>query len=141
MVLGWAEFVTIKTRLWRNFYIAWLTLTDHHDIHVTHYEHVKDNPVGEMWKILNFLDIQPDPERLQCLAKNTDGLFKRKPFKSLPLEVNPFTDELKDLIYKAIDEVNDALAAAGKDTLPLDKYEIYDANEAKEAKALRQKST
>ncbi|KAK3851335.1 hypothetical protein Pcinc_042009 [Petrolisthes cinctipes] len=138
---GWVEFVTLKIRLWRDFYIDWTSLTDPHNIHITHYENVRDNLVGEMWKILNYLNIQPDPGRLQCLANNADGLFKRKPSKSVPLDFNPFTQELKDLVYKAIDDVNSALEVAGKEMLPLDKYEIYDAKEAKISRTLRQQAT
>ncbi|KAK4300816.1 hypothetical protein Pmani_027007 [Petrolisthes manimaculis] len=137
---GWVEFVTLKIRLWRNFYTDWTSLTHPHNIHIIHYENVKDNLVGEMWKILTFLNIQPDPGRLQCLANNADGLFKRKPSKSVPLDFNPFTQELKDIVYKAIDDVNSALEVAGKEMLPLDKYEIYDAREAKVSRTLRQQT-
>lgn len=134
---GWAEFVTLKTGLWKDFYVDWLTLSEPVNIHVTYYEHLKTDPVGEMEKILHYLKLPIDNKRLQCVASNTDGLFKRKPSKNVPLDFNPFTRELKDIVYNAISEVDSALIKTGKKGLPLDKYELYDPWEAKVVKQLQ----
>ncbi|KAK8730833.1 hypothetical protein OTU49_007958, partial [Cherax quadricarinatus] len=132
-----AEFVTLKTGLWKDFYVDWLTLSEPVNIHVTYYEHLKTDPVGEMEKILHYLKLPIDNKRLQCVASNTDGLFKRKPSKNVPLDFNPFTRELKDIVYNAISEVDSALIKTGKKGLPLDKYELYDPWEAKVVKQLQ----
>ncbi|XP_071528311.1 uncharacterized protein [Panulirus ornatus] len=135
---GWAEFVTLKTRLWRDFYIDWLMLSEPRNIHITYYEDMKTDPVDEMKKILHYLHLPVDDNRLHCVGLNTDGLFKRKPSKNVPLDFNPFTRELKDIVYKAIDEVNLVLKQTGKEGLPLDQYELYDPHEADVAKYIRE---
>lgn len=127
---GWAEFVTLKIRLWRDFYEDWVKSTEPDNIYVTHYELLRDDPVGEMRGILKYLKIPEDEGRLACLGRNSDGLFKRKPRRNLELNFDPFTEELRGLIYDAIDAVDVALRARGKDGLPLDMYEVYDKAEA-----------
>ncbi|XP_045600125.2 uncharacterized protein [Procambarus clarkii] len=128
---GWAEFVMLKIGLWKDFYVDWLSLCQPVNIHVTYYEHLKENPVEEMEKIMHYLKLPIDNNRLYCVGSNTDGLFKRKPSKNVPLDFNPFTRELKDIVYKAIAEVDSVLKKTGKDGLPLSKYELYDPWEAK----------
>lgn len=140
LLAGWADFVTLKTRLWRDFYIDWLTMSKPENMHVTYYEDLKTDPVEEMKKILHYLHLPVDNSRLQCVGLNTDGLFKRKPSKNVPLDFNPFTRELKDIVYKAINEVNLVLNQTGKEGLPLDQYELYDQNEAKVARYILEHS-
>ncbi|XP_063853227.1 uncharacterized protein LOC135095990 isoform X2 [Scylla paramamosain] len=127
---GWVEFVTLKIRLWRDFYEDWVRKTQPNDICVTHYELLREDPVREMRGILKYLKIPEDKARLVCLGKNLDGLFKRKPRRNLDLNFNPFTDELRGLIYDAIDALDVALRERGKEGLPVDKYEMYDKTEA-----------
>ena len=80
--------------------------------------------------ILNFLNLPEDNARLVCLGKNLDGLFKRKPRRNLELNFDPFTEELRTVIYEAIYTVDNALRENEKEGLPLDKYEIFDVLEA-----------
>lgn len=94
-----------------------------------------------MRKILHYLRLPIDDDRLTCVGLNTDGLFKRKPSKTGPLDFAPFTRELKDIVYEAIDKVNIVLKETGKEGLPLDIYELYDEHEAKTAKRIRQQRT
>ncbi|XP_066959269.1 uncharacterized protein [Macrobrachium rosenbergii] len=140
---GWAEFVHLKARLWRDFYVDWLTLSD--DLHLTFYERVREDPVGEMRRILAHLDLPRDEGRLACVATHGDGLFKRRPSKNLPLTFDPFTRDLKEVVYGAVDDVEAALrerrrgrrtgqggGGDGGEGLPLALYEFYDAQEAEE---------
>ncbi|XP_045113189.1 uncharacterized protein LOC123505642 isoform X3 [Portunus trituberculatus] len=127
---GWAEFVRLKIRLWRDFYEDWLRSTNASAIYVTHYELLKANPVREMQGILSYLNLPQDTQRLKCLGRNSDGLFKRKPRRNLELDFDPFTEELRGLIYDAIDAVDIALKERGKKGLPVDIYEVYDKAEA-----------
>lgn len=136
-LIGWAEFVSLKIQLWKDFYMDWLMHSKPEDIHIIHYEHLKQNPVEEMRKVIQYLKLVENSDRLYCLGQHTDGLFKRKPSKNVPLDLNPYTRELKDLIYEAIDELNNVLQEKGKEQLPLDIYELYDRHEAEVAKYLR----
>lgn len=115
----------------------WLSTSKPENIHIIHYEHLKKNPVEEMRKVIQYLKLPENNDRLDCLGQHTDGLFKRKPSKNVPLDLNPFTRELKDLIYAAIDDLNNVLRETGKDQLPLEIYELYDGHEAEVARYLR----
>lgn len=127
---GWADFVTLKVHLWRDFYTDWLRLTSPEHTYVMHYEDLCAHPVEEMRGVLRHLNMPEDSSRLACLGKNLDGMFKRKPSKNSPLNFDPFTKELRAVIYESINAVDLALRERGKSGLPVDKYEIYDAKEA-----------
>ncbi|KAK8379567.1 hypothetical protein O3P69_019481 [Scylla paramamosain] len=60
---GWVEFVTLKIRLWRDFYEDWVRKTQPNDICVTHYELLREDPVREMRGILKYLKIPEDKAR------------------------------------------------------------------------------
>ncbi|KAG0729117.1 WSC domain-containing protein 1 [Chionoecetes opilio] len=126
----WAEFVRLKVNLWQDFYVDWITLTSPSNIHVTHYENLRQNPVLEMRGILDYLGIRQDPSRLKCLSENLDGLFKRRVRMNSLLGFDPFTKELRRVIYGAIYSVDLALKSKGFGGLPISKYEVYDAKEA-----------
>ncbi|CAL4063682.1 unnamed protein product, partial [Meganyctiphanes norvegica] len=122
---GWADFVTLKIKLWKDFYIDWLTLCRPEKVHITYYEIMKEDPVKEMKDILEYLKLPPDAGRLKCVGQHTDGLFKRKPNKNNHNPEDPYSQQLRDLIYEAIDDVNDILKQKGRKLLPLEKYEMY----------------
>ncbi len=119
--------MTLKVRLWRDFYDDWLRLTSPANTYVMHYEDLRDDPVQEMRGVLHYLNLPEDSARLECLGKNQDGMFKRKPSKNANLNFDPFTPALRAVIYEAIHAVDQALRERGKAGLPLNKYEIYDA--------------
>ncbi|XP_076062905.1 uncharacterized protein LOC143037994 isoform X2 [Oratosquilla oratoria] len=133
---GWKEFITLKIGLWKDFYIDWLTYSKPERLHVINYENLKNNLAEEMKKALKFLKVPIDEKRLRCIQEHSDGLFKRKPPKNNPLDFDPFTLELKNIVYTAIDEVNRALLSHNKNTLPLELYEMYDNHEAEAARRL-----
>lgn len=64
-------------------------------------------------------------------------MFKRKPAKRYNFTSDPYTPELKRVIYDAIEDLNDVLALKGKPKLPVEKYEMYEANEAASARERR----
>ena len=73
--------------------------------------------------ILDFLNLRPDPGRIECLLKHEEGLFRRKSSKG-QMDFDPFTAKQKAKIRSAIDKVNGALQKASKETMPLHKYEF-----------------
>lgn len=137
MLSGWAEFVELKIKLWESFYSDWLVQCPIEDVFVTHYESLKSNLVSELKEILNFLHVPIDDDRLACVYQHSDGLFKRKPSKNVPYNIGYYPRELKDGIYAAIDRLNSVLKSKGKHELPIEKYEMYDATEAKVARDQR----
>ncbi|XP_047470071.1 WSC domain-containing protein 1-like [Penaeus chinensis] len=77
------------------------------------YEIVREDPVGETRRILEFLKVKPPEDRLACMARHVRGNVKGAQ-KSL----DPYTEEEKELFLQALKEVNEALIRRGFPTLP-----------------------
>ena len=94
---------------------------------VVHYEHFRNDPIAEVKKILKFLKIEEDPERLNCLLKFKNGYFKRK---SKPkLSEIPFSRSQRSAIDKIIRNVNEVLVRKGYQNLPTEFYNYYEKTE------------
>lgn len=77
-------------------------------------------------RLLDFLQLEADAQRIQCLMRHEEGLFlrKKKQAKS-KLKEDPFTNEQKRKIRAAINRLNRLLKSKGKESLPLHKYDFY----------------
>ena len=93
-----------------------------HRVKVVHFENLQDMLQWNLLSILDFLNLRPDPGRIQCLLQHEEGLFRRKSPGSL--DFDPFTAGQKQKIRRAIDKVNEALQKASKETMPLHKYDF-----------------
>ena len=90
---------------------------------VVHYEQIRKDPMKEVKKIINFLNIEEDPGRLKCLLKYQNGFFKRK---SKPkLSEIPFSRSLRAGIDKIIRSVNLVLVKNGHSSLPTESYNYF----------------
>ncbi|MCL4149656.1 UNVERIFIED_CONTAM: hypothetical protein GTU68_059322 [Idotea baltica] len=124
----------LKICLWKSFYLEWLDETRPQDIYVVHYETLKENNIDVLRGILKFLHLSVDKHRFECLAKHSNGPFKRKPSRNVQNTKDLFSKEMKKAIYEAIHAVNTALVQRGKDPLPVHLYEFYEAQEAETVK-------
>lgn len=118
---GWDRFVSIKIKSWELFYMDWLS-SSATKVKVVHFENLRDMLQWNLLSILDFLNLRPDPGRIQCLLQHEEGLFRRKSPGSL--DFDPFTAGQKQKIRRAIDKVNEALQKASKETMPLHKYDF-----------------
>ena len=64
---------------------------------------------------------------MDCLLKNEEGFFHRKSKSGLKNSIkdDPYTNDQKEKIRQAIKRVNQALQKAGKESMPLHKYDFY----------------
>lgn len=126
LIAGWDRFVSIKIRSWEYFYKDWLS--SEAVTKVVHFENLKDTLQWNLLNILDFLKLEPDPGRITCLEKHTEGYFKRKNRENSGKKhqpKDPFTNEQKRKIRAAIKRINLELQKNGKESLPLHKYEFY----------------
>ena len=74
-----------------------------------------------------FLGLEPDTGRTECLLRHEEGFFHRKSKSGAKnnIKSDPYTIEQKMKIRQAIKRVNMALQKAGKESMPLHKYEFY----------------
>ena len=101
---------------------------------VVHYENLKRDLEPDLRRIVDFLDLEVDEERLACAISRSEGSFHRKQREnsskkgSTHFEINggkhPFTPEQMVLVRDAITRVHQALVSRGWDGLPVELYDI-----------------
>ena len=84
-----------------------------------HFQELKEDPIGEMKKLLSHLQLEVDPGRLDCLEKNSEGKFHRAKQES----IDPFSGELKTLLDRYILTADSILREKSGRGLPLEKYQ------------------
>ena len=74
-----------------------------------------------------FLGLDTDAGRMECLLRHEEGFFHRKSKSGAKNSIkdDPYTEEQKVKIRQAIKRVNVALQRAGKESMPLHKYDFY----------------
>ena len=106
--LGFAKYVK-KQRLWRLLFDV--VLESNRSLHVVLYEDVRENPINELRKIMQFIEktngYKPEnlEERLHCLSENLRGGFKREHKEQTIL----YTEEIKQIINSQIDNAQERL--------------------------------
>ena len=103
---------------WTTLIEDWVILGD---VLVVHFENVVSDRMAEIERILEFLKIKKNEERLACLKYCNVDMYKRK---STKFSQSPFTDNLKTTINKSIAKVNKMLLKYGHSGIPYDKYGI-----------------
>ena len=101
---------------WRLIVEDWVTAGD---VHVVHFENVLDDKIGEVEKMLTFLNLKLDKRRLDCLRNADVDVFKRSSSK---LVHSPYSAGLVRTIQDNIDQVNRVLVEHGHSGIPYDKY-------------------
>ena len=97
---------------------------------MVHFENIVDNLEWNLLRILDFLDLEPDPQRLECVLRNGEGQFHRKAknvsSSTLTSQISdPFNNVQKHLIREAVRRVDQALKVASKEAIPVHKYEFF----------------
>ena len=89
-------------------------------LQVVLYEDLVMDPVRETQKMMTFLELAPDPRRLRCLsaAEHVGGAFHR----TGGLEVDPYTEEHRQLLAWAVERVNLPLQQRYHTSLPTYNY-------------------
>ena len=101
------------------------------ETYILFYELVKEDPIREMKKLLEYLNVVGDSdeaERLKCLERNIEGKFHRDNSKSNVEEASPFLryPEIVKLYNSAIEEVDKDLFKLTNQHLPTHLYSHYE---------------
>jgi len=70
---------------------------------VIYYEDLKEDPVGNVRKMLNFLNYEVDEQRLACLAKTLDGPVKKNQSTT---DFDPYTSQQKSQMEGAVESAS-----------------------------------
>ena len=66
---GWQQFVEQKASFWYSLYAAWIEQCPADQLLVVQYERLKSQLSKELERILRFLGVRPDPERMKCIER------------------------------------------------------------------------
>ena len=92
-------------------------------LHVVHYEKIVSDVEVEIRKILNYLGIKMETERMKCLLKHKNGDFKRN--RKAVTETIPFSESTRVTIDQLIIELNRIVKNKGYPELPVDLYPYF----------------
>ena len=110
------EFANATIDAWTILVKDWVT---NGDVLVVAHETFVANKIRETRRILEFLQIEPDEERLKCVSYGEFDIYKRKYPK---LQRSPYPAYLVNKIMLQIDIVNAILTSYGHGKLPSENY-------------------
>ena len=110
----WTDFVTGKSRAWADTVISFLQYSKR--VLVIYYEDLQTNLYDNLVKMVEFLGLPVEEDRLLCVLGNPDGKFKR-PTRQLTFD--PYTDEMRGFITLYIKRVSVALKLKNQRALPI----------------------
>ena len=113
------RFVLEEARRWREVAVDWLLTSPR--LHVVHYEHLKEDTEQEIRRIVTFLRLEPDEQRLACMRDQRFEGFLRKHKKQI---VNPYRPEAMAALQEAADYVQQLLEATNQPPLPFHLYSM-----------------
>ncbi|XP_064079244.1 sialate:O-sulfotransferase 1-like [Macrobrachium nipponense] len=109
-------FIQGKLKKWLRTYI--FALTKRKIIFPVSYELIREDPIGQTRRLLTFLNIKPDENRLACLAKHITGKVKAGQRSN-----KPYTPEEEKQMEAALEKINHYLKKRGLQPMPAyDKY-------------------
>ncbi|KAG7161829.1 WSC domain-containing protein 1-like 1 [Homarus americanus] len=120
----WSRFVHGQMEVWRAYALDWITLG--RSVLVVHYEYLLEDPQRELLRILQFLRLRVEKQRLQCVMANLDGAFRRVTPDKISYRISdPYTKELHEVVEEGMRDVDLALVKHGWPGLPVHLYSYH----------------
>ena len=116
---AWHQFVVYYAHVWYELYSRWIRFTD--DTHVLHYHRLTSEPMAELERLLPFLEVQPDPVRLECVRAHLEGRVHSHRHGVVP-DNETYPTLLRAEVWSHIHQLNQDLKARGRPPLPLQSY-------------------
>ncbi|XP_032902122.1 WSC domain-containing protein 1 [Amblyraja radiata] len=110
----WPEFVGTYGSWWASHTLDWLSYCRR--VLVVHYEDLRRDLLPQLKRVVAFLDLTVDEDRLLCVETQKDGSFKRSGLRQK--DFDPFTSEMKGAIDGYIGMVDRALKGKNLSGLP-----------------------
>lgn len=143
----WPDFLADQTRRWLGTAVNWTLYAD--ELLIVHYEDVKNDPLPELRRILAFLELPVDEERLACIEVSVcqfRSMHPTKTVRSVQQQNHPqgkfqrrkgrwreqwsadkaFPDEMRSSIDRAIRYVDYLARRAGQPPVPFQSYGFYE---------------
>ncbi|CAG0888869.1 unnamed protein product [Darwinula stevensoni] len=124
----WPRFVEASGKKWLETYLNWLEMSP--KVLVVHYENLTADPSSCLRKMLHFLDLSVDENRMACIQNHRREQFRR-PSGYVP-DVEFFPPEVRRKMDKAILHLDGELRKRGLHSIPLSKYEYFNGTKDSE---------
>jgi len=118
--LKFKDFVFTGASRWFEVIEDWIHFGK--SLHFIFYEDLSEDPVGEMRRLLNYLGLPVQEERLNCITSHLTGNFRRVKHQSTE---DPFTEDHHMMIRTVIAKAKTLISENRGGSLPVDKYEFY----------------
>jgi hypothetical protein len=118
------RFAMAEAAKWRDLAADWLVASPR--LLVLHYEHLLEDWEREVRRVVTFLGLEPDEERLDCMhGQSFEGFLRQRP----AVARSPYSGPTAARLRAAVGEVQALLAARGQEPLPLHLYSPWAAEE------------
>ncbi|XP_070561287.1 sialate:O-sulfotransferase 1-like isoform X1 [Ptychodera flava] len=112
----WFRAVEWQMHLFERFANNWLELGI--PVHVVFYENIQENAVREMKRIVKFVNLTVDENRMVCVRKNTEGNYHRQYSSKAKLYEEILSPEIKRYSQMVMERVSVSLVKHGQNPVP-----------------------
>ncbi|XP_070539343.1 sialate:O-sulfotransferase 1-like [Ptychodera flava] len=113
---AWFNKLVWQVHFYENFVNNWIGLGK--PILVLHYENIKEDAVREIRRVVKFLNLTVDEERMECVRRNTEGNYHRKYGDKAQLYRDVLPPPIKRYAQLVMERVSDFLVEHGQDPVP-----------------------
>lgn len=126
----WERFASQLAVVWKELAATWINYTKGQEAIVLHFEKIRLNPHHDISRLLDYLGIAVDEQRIGCVLNHIDGPFRR-PQSSQQMLFNtrdPFSEKLHKILDAVINDLDQMLAKRGWERIPTQLYKFYKHN-------------
>ncbi|XP_021940466.1 WSC domain-containing protein 1-like isoform X2 [Zootermopsis nevadensis] len=126
----WERFATQLAVVWKELAATWINYTRGHEAMVLHFEKLHLYPHHDLSRLLDYLGISVDEQRIGCVMNHIDGPFKRPQSSQQILfkTRDPFSEKLHRILDAVIFDLDRMLEKRGWDRIPIHLYKFYKRN-------------
>ena len=83
--------------VWKELAATWINYTKGHEAIVLHFEKIRLNPHHDISRLLDYLGIAVDEQRISCVLNHVDGPFRRPQSSQQMLFSTRCTNDIVDI--------------------------------------------
>ncbi|XP_041453793.1 WSC domain-containing protein 1-like [Lytechinus variegatus] len=120
--IGWSNFVKDEAPKWFNLYEKYISECNHlghtcKSMLIVYYEQLQLHLKDELRRILNYLNVTIDEQRLACTVRNSEGQFHRP---KLDKTLDPFSQVDRSPVEESLKKYLDLIDQEGLEKPPLE---------------------
>ena len=93
----WERFASQLAIVWKELAATWINYTKGHEAIVLHFEKIRLNPHHDISRLLDYLGIAVDEQRISCVLNHVDGPFRRPQSSQQMLFSTRCTNDIVDI--------------------------------------------